>query len=49
MWNGLILRIAKSSPLTYTELKAINVDEFFKLLITHANQQREDKRTKDGK
>jgi len=42
MWNGLLLRMAKSTPLTYTELKALKVDEFFKLLITHGEQQRED-------
>jgi len=43
MWNGLILRMVKGTPLTYTELKAVSVDEFFKLLITHVDQQREDK------
>jgi len=43
MWNGWLLRITKSSPLTYTELKALNVDEFFKLLMTHTEQQKEDK------
>lgn len=44
MWKGLLLRMAKSSPLTYTELKALPIDEFFSLLITHANQQKEDKK-----
>jgi len=35
--------VAKSSPITYTELKALRVDDFFKLLITNAAQQKEDK------
>ena len=48
MWGGLILRMAKSSPLTYTELKALTVDEFFKLLVTHSDQQHEDKHKKNG-
>ena len=44
MWYGLLLRVSKSTPLSHTELKALKIDEFFKLLITHTDQQREDKR-----
>ena len=49
MWNGLLLRLAKSTPITYTELKALSVDEFFKLLITHTDQVREDKDNRNGR
>jgi hypothetical protein len=44
MWHGLLLRMTKATPLTYTELKALKVSEFFKLLIIHSEQQKEDKK-----
>ena len=49
MWNGLLLRLAESAPITYTELKALSVDEFFKLLITHTEHRKEDKQNRHGK
>ena len=46
LWNGLLLRLVKNSPISHSELKALNVDEFFKLLITHGEQVKEDKNKK---
>jgi len=41
-----MLRFVKNSPISYTELKALSVDEFFKLLITHGEQVKADKHKK---
>lgn len=43
------MRVAKSAPLTYGELKRLEVNEFFRLLITHVEQQKQDKNSRNGK